>query len=511
MNRFLKKLTNLIFSRITILGVSILLQLLCLFTMFNWLKNYTMYMYIALSLLSIFLVIHVVNDNDDPVFKLSWIIPILAFPIFGSLFYIFVEIQPLSAILRRRFNKIQNNLSLCMQQDEELVRELNVTLPDVANLANYLYNCGGYPVYQNSYIKYFELGELKFERMVTELKKAEKFIFMEYFIIEEGYMWDTILKILEEKAEHGVDVRVTYDGTCSILHLPYKYLKKFKNSKIKFKIFSPIRPMLTTVQNNRDHRKILVIDGHTAFTGGVNISDEYINKKKVYGHWKDTAIMIKGNAVKSFTVMFLQMWDLNEKNLDNIEDYVDDRPYRARGYVIPYGDNPFSDEHLGVNIYMDIINTAKNYVHICSPYLIPNNDLISALIYAAKRGVDVKIIVPGIQDKKYCRALSYTYYPQLINAGVKIYHYTPGFIHAKSIVSDDKKAMVGTQNLDFRSLFLHFECGAFFCTTSTVNDVEDDFNDTLNKSDLFELTDLKKVHLPTKAAGKLLRLVAPLL
>jgi cardiolipin synthase len=468
-------------------------------------------MYASILLTSILLIIGIVNSDSDPLIKISWIIPILAFPVFGSLFYLFISSQPQSALLKRKFKKLNENSGYSLEQKHELTKELNVVAPQVYNLANYVYNTEGYPVYKNTFIKYFELGELKFKKMIDEINKAEKFIFLEYFIIEEGEMWDTLLELLEKKANEGVDVRVMYDGTCSVLHLPFNYRKKFESSKIKLKIFNPIQPVFTTVQNHRDHRKILVIDGATAFTGGVNIADEYINEKKVFGHWKDSAVMIKGEAVQTYTMLFLEMWNLKEKNVDKLEDFISSREYNARGYVIPYGDNPFSENHLGINIYMDIINNAKEYVHITSPYLVPNTELISSLVFAAKRGIDVSIILPGIQDKKYCRALAYTYYPQLIKAGVKIYHYTPGFIHSKSIVCDDKYAVVGTQNFDFRSLFLHFECGVFFCQTSAVTDVENDFKDTITKSSLFTNDDVKKINLITKSNGRLLRLIAPLL
>lgn len=511
MNRFLKKLLNLIFSRVMALAVAIFLQLIVLFSMFNWLGNYTVYMYALLVFTSFLTIIVIVNNETDSLVKIGWIIPIATVPVFGVLFYTYVQYQPATALLRRRYKKIGKYISSSINKDDKIMDNIKKTLPQLYNLSHYIYSNSGFPIYDNTYIKYFELGELKFARMLEELKKAEKFIFLEYFIIEEGYMWSSILKILEEKAKQGVDVRVIYDGTCSILHLPYGYLKKFENTKIKFKIFSPIRPVLTTIQNNRDHRKILVIDGNTAFTGGVNISDEYINRIQVYGHWKDTALMIKGKAVNSFTAMFLQTWNITNKEIDDISQFMCTTENTSPGYIIPYGDNPFANEHLGIHIYMDMINNARNYVHICSPYLVPNEALLESLTYASKRGVEVRIILPGIQDKAYCRALAYRYYPQLMKSGVEIYHYSPGFIHAKSIVCDDRNAMVGTQNLDFRSLFLHFECGAFFCETDTVSDVENDFNNTLDKCILITEDYLKRIGLPTRIAGSLLRLAAPLL
>lgn len=511
MNRISKKATNIIFSRASALAIAVLLQFFVLMSMFHYLGNYTAYMYASIVAIAFLAIIFIINSDTDPLVKIGWIVPIATIPIFGILFYLYMQYQPTVTLLKHRFQKLEKYISTSISHDEKLMNELKTTNPSLYNLSHYLNTQGGYPIYNKSEIKYFELGEKKFEQMLIELEKATKFIFIEYFIIEEGLMWNKILEILERKANEGVDVRVIYDGTCSVIHLPYKYLARFKDSKIKFKIFNPIRPMLTSIQNNRDHRKILIVDGEVAFTGGINISDEYINEREVFGHWKDTAILVKGKAVNSFTAMFLQIWNINKKEIDNITDFLTFNEYNFDGYIIPYGDNPFTGDHLGLHLYLEIINTAQKYVHIYTPYLIPNDGMLSALEFAAKRGVDVKLILPGIQDKNYCRAIAYKYYPQLMNSGVKIYHYSPGFVHAKSIVSDDKCAMVGTQNFDFRSLFLHFECGAYFCECSTVLDVENDFETTLRKCELITTDYLKCINIYTRIEGTLLRLIAPLL
>ena len=511
MNRFIKRLFKIVFSRATVLGLSVFLQFVVLMAMFNWLANYTIYMYMGIVGISFLTIIVIINSDSDALVKIGWIAPIATIPIFGILFYLFMQYQPMPAIYRHRYKKVGEYISTSTSCDQSLIKKLKITNPELYNLAHYSYKYGSYPIYDNSYVKYFSSGEPAFHRMLEELNKAEKFIFLESFIIEEGYMWEMILDILEAKANKGVDVRVIYDGTCSVLHLPFRYLNNFADSKIQFKIFNPIRPLLTSIQNNRDHRKILIVDGNTAFTGGINISDEYINQKKLFGHWKDTAVMIKGDAVCSFSAMFLQNWNFGKTEIDDIRNFLCTKQYNARGFVIPYGDNPYTGEHLGLNFYLDIINKAKSYVHIYTPYLIPNDNMLNALEYAAKRGVDVKIILPGIQDKNYCRAIAYRFYPQLVRSGVKLYHYTPGFVHAKSIVSDDKAAIVGTQNFDFRSLFFHFECGAFFCQTATVGDVEDDFNETLKRCEEITEDYIKRINIPTRIQGTLLKLIAPLL
>lgn len=305
-----------------------------------------------------------------------------------------------------------------------------------------------------------------------------------------------------------------YDGTCTVSLLPHTYPERLKAEGIQCKVFNPIKPALSTTQNNRDHRKIVVIDGHTAFTGGINLADEYINEKERFGHWKDTAVMIKGEAVRGFTWMFLQMWDFDVRD-ENYEKYlnieVPEPKEKQSGYVIPYGDSPLDDESVGELVYMDILNTARDYVHIMTPYLILDNEMMTALTYAAKRGVDVKIIMPGIPDKPYAFALAKTYYPELLRAGVKIYQYELGFVHAKVFTSDKSKAVVGTINLDYRSLYLHFECAAFLYKVEAIEKVEEDFQETLNQCKRITMEDYKNEKIITRFGGRMLRLFAPLM
>ena len=304
-----------------------------------------------------------------------------------------------------------------------------------------------------------------------------------------------------------------YDGMCSIAMLPWSFPETLKKKGINCKIFSPIVPALSTCQNNRDHRKIVVIDGKVAFTGGVNIGDEYINEYDKYGHWKDTSIMLKGDAVKSFVLMFLQMWNIDEKTLKDYEKYIntEENLIKNSSYVIPYSDNPYDEDNIGEQVYMDIINTAKKYVHIMTPYLILDNEMIMALKYAAKRGVDTVIIMPHVPDKIYAYLLARTYYEELLEAGVKIYEYTPGFVHAKVFISDDDEAVVGTINLDFRSLYLNFECAAYMYRNSAINYIEKDFERTLEECENITLENHKKYSVFKKIIGRILRLFAPLM
>ena len=325
-------------------------------------------------------------------------------------------------------------------------------------------------------------------------------------------MWGRILSILERKVKEGVEVRLLYDGTCALTKVPYYYPQELEKIGIQCKMYAPLRPVVSTHYNNRDHRKILVVDGRVAFTGGINLADEYINRRVLHGHWKDTAVMVSGEAVRGFTLMFLQMWNVDTRQAEDYPRYLDvTRPVAAPGFVLPYGDRPFDGEMVGEMVYMDILNRARRYVHITTPYLIVDNEMVTALTYAAKRGVEVVLIVPAIPDKKYVYALNQVYYRELIEAGVEVREYTPGFIHAKMFVSDDTTAVVGSINLDYRSLYLHFECAALLYGAAAVADVERDFQATRAVSRTITVEDCRRRKLRWRFFGWILRPLAPLM
>lgn len=510
-----KTVFRIVYGRTIIIVLALLLQVVLLALSFIRLTEYSTYILIGLTVLSWVLAIYILNRSEDtPEFKLAWIIPVIIIPVFGSLFYIFIRLQLGTKILYKRHSHLLEETKPLLKQESSVEQELKKENKQVWALANYMNNYGGYPIYKNTSVKYFPLGDDKFEEMKIQLEKAEKFIFMEYFIVEEGKMWNTILEILERKAKQGVDVRFMYDGMCSLVLVPYSYPKKLQEKGIKCKMFQPIRPALSTEQNNRDHRKILVIDGHTAFTGGVNLADEYINQKVVYGHWKDTAVMIKGDAVKSFTIMFLQMWNITEKEKCDYSLFLNRTAEPEKqdnyGFVMPYGDSPLDNEYVGENVYLDILNTAEDYVHIMTPYLIIDNEIITALKYSAKRGIETTIIMPHIPDKMYAYLLARTFYQELIEAGVNIYEYTPGFVHAKCFISDDKKATVGTVNLDYRSFFLHFECGLFMYGNDEIANIEKDYQETLKKCQKIDMQFCVDLPLWYRIGGHVFRLFGPL-
>ena len=456
------------------------------------------------------------NKNQNPSYKIAWIIPILALPVLGVLLYLFVHTQVGVKAIHRRLLEERKMTKKFLVQNGEVVREIKKQDELMASTVYYMHQVAGFPVYRGLNTCYFPFGEDKYQDLLVELKKAKKFIFLEYFIIGRGKMWDSILEILKEKVKENVEVRVMYDGMCSIVLLPYDYPKQLKKMGILCKEFMPIKPVVSTHQNNRDHRKICVIDGRVAYTGGVNLADEYINQKERFGVWKDNAVKIEGEAVDNFTIMFLEMW-----NVDSISGYEEYGKYlgysrevselKMDGYVIPFGDSPLDNQAIGENIYLDILNQAKKYVHIMTPYLVLDYSLMSALIHAAQRGVDVVIMMPHIPDKKLIYYLGRSYYADLIQNGVKIYEYTPGFVHAKMMVSDDEKAVVGSINLDYRSLYLHFECACLFYQTKAISHMENDFQETLKQCQKIQLSDVFHYPLWKRAVGRVLRFFSPLL
>ncbi|MEG1847839.1 MAG: cardiolipin synthase [Lachnospiraceae bacterium] len=491
----------------------LVLQILFLIAAFLYLGKYSPYLFACTSILALILVFVLMNRPLNPEIQISWIVIILLFPILGTLFYLFVDMQIGYRLMNKRLQALIQQTKHYAPSNPDVIRQLQEKEPGMVNLAAYMMEHGNFPMYQNTSVQYFPSGEAKFEELLSQLSQAKHFIFLEYFIISEGYMWGRILKVLEQKVKEGVEVRVMYDGLCAVVLLPYQYPAAMQKLGIQCKMFAPVRVAVSTHYNNRDHRKIVVIDGQTAFTGGVNLSDEYINRRVLHGHWKDTAVMLQGEAVQSFTLMFLQMWNINEKT-ENYEKYLTisyPQLKDTRGYVMPYGDSPLDDENVGEMVYMDILNRAERYVHIMTPYLILDHEMITALTFAAKRGVDVVLILPHIPDKKFAFALAKNHYPELIRAGVHIYEYTPGFVHAKMFVSDDIKAVVGTINLDYRSLYLHFECATYLYDTPAVLTIEQDMQDTLSKSQQITLLDCKHVRLTTRLLGKFLKLIAPLM
>ena len=454
----------------------------------------------------------ILNSRDHVNIKLTWCVIVAVLPLFGAAMYFFVRYD-----LGNRLNKRLVEASIRISQPfvpepRELLRKIEAEDKNLYNLAAYLQDYAQAPVYENTSVRYFPIGEDKFAELLKQLEQAEKFIFLEYFLISEGYMWDSVLEVLERKAASGVEVRVLYDGMNAYYNLPYSYPKQLEKKGIRCKMFAPVRPFVSTHYNNRDHRKIVVIDGHTAFTGGINLEDCYINREHPYGHWKDTAVMVQGEAARSFTLMFLQMWNATDSKREFAPYLIPaSRQEKAEGYVIPYGDTPTDRENVGEMVYLNMINQAKDYVHIMTPYLILDAEMSTALKFAARRGVDVQLILPHIPDKKTVFAMAKSHYRELIEAGVKIYEYTPGFVHAKVFLSDDLHAVVGTINLDYRSLYHHFECAAYLYKVPALADIREDFRKTREMSQLITMEEVKKESPFMRFLGVLLKVFAPLM
>ena len=465
----------------------------------------------SVTVLSGIMLVYVINTRANPAIKLSWCVLIAVFPVFGVVLYFYVQTDLGSRLTIKQQKRTREQIRKFILPQEELMENIAGEDPEFYNFARYMHQWADAPVFGNTDTEYFSLGDDAFPRMLEELEKAEKFIFLEYFIVAPGYMWDRILEILARKAAEGVDVRMIYDGNCAVASLPYRYPKELERMGIRCKVFSPFRPFVSTHYNNRDHRKILVIDGHTAFTGGINIQDRYINREQVYGHWKDNALMLKGDAARSFTLMFLQFWNADEKKKEYAPYLKQPTPADpAKGYVIGYCDSPMDEERVGEMVYLNILNQAKHYVYIMTPYLILDNEMVTALQFAAKRGVDVRIVLPHIPDKRIAFAMAKSHYGELTEAGVKIYEYTPGFVHSKVFLSDDIHAVVGTINLDYRSLYLHYECAAYLYRVDALKDIREDFEKTMEVS--MQVTrEMVRSSIIGRLVGRLLKVAAPLM
>ena len=507
-----KGILGLIFSRLTIIVVLLLLQVLLYITLFAWFRQYLPHYAAVQIVFTLVMVLYLFNNQMDSTAKLTWLALIAVLPVVGAFLLLYTQTNVGHRTVQKRVEARINETRDALPQDAAVLKALQGDPYGTDDLHHYLNRSGCFPIYDHTEVTYFPLGQDKFAAVLEELEKAEKYIFLEYFIIEEGYMWGRMLDILARKAKEGVDVRVMYDGTCEITSLPSNYTSLLNDIGIKAKAFSPVRPILSTHYNYRDHRKILVIDGKVAFNGGVNLADEYINQKDLYGHWKDTAVMLRGDAARSFTLMFLQMWNVHEETPDFAPCSAPSAPLeRSEGYVMPFGDCPLDEDKAGESVYMDILYRANDYVHIMSPYLILDGELETALKYAAQRGVDVKLILPGIPDKNMPYALAKSHYRSLHDAGVTIYEYTPGFVHAKVFVSDACRAVVGTINLDYRSLYHHFECATYLYRVPCIVDIEADFEETLLKCRKVTDESIKNEKLSYKLMGRLMKIIAPLM
>ncbi len=501
----MKKILRLLTSRMVLLFVLMGLQALLLILLVMFLSEVFHIFALGFTIFGLITVIYITNKTQNASYKISWVILILTVPVLGLMFYLmFSQTGATKRLLK--------NSAYAYDYTQDNIEKYNVQMDlneEGARQSRYIHNVSGYPVFENTKTHYYPTGEAFFEGLKEELGKAKKYIFMEYFIVEEGEMWGDIFDILKQKVKEGVEVRFMYDDLGCMNTLPNKYNEIIKQAGIKCTIFNPFKPTVDSLFNNRDHRKITVIDGYTSFCGGANLADEYINKRMRFGKWKDSAIMLKGYATYAYLSMFLMSWDFFAGEKTEFENYIYElEEQKEEGYVQPFCDNPFDVENICETVYTNMIANAKDYLYFTSPYFMVGDNFMNALCEAAKSGVDVRMITPHIPDKKIVFLITRANYDKLMRAGVKVYEYTPGFIHAKNFVCDDKYAVVGTINTDYRSLYLNFECGLWQYKTKELLKIKEDFLHTLQECKEQQIVN-KNIFV--KFFEAILRLFAPLM
>ena len=512
----MNKLKQFVYSKRFIAGILALFQLWLFFFLTTKLYTVGSTAYTLLTIFSILIMLYILEkDNMNPSYKIIWIIIMVFFPVSGALFYFLFGDTKLTRKQQKGIRQLEDKIRRHMTPNPYIIEKLSKIDRSIGKQAFFLERNGHAPAYENTAVKYYDMGAAMFRDMLADLKNAKESIFMQYFIIDEGFMWGSILDILKEKAAAGVDVRLIYDGWGCLINLPEVYEKQLREWGIKTYIFNDVKFSMHLgdylMLNHRDHRKITVIDSTIAYTGGINIADEYINVIERFGVWKDTGFRMEGDAVWSMTTTFLNTWEGVAKSK---EDYNKFRPrysMESDGYVQPYYDTPLDKINLCENSYLSVINNAKDYVYIATPYLIIDNELITALTVAAQSGVDVRIVVPGIPDKWYVYYVTQSYYRTLLKAGVKIYEYIPGFIHAKMYASDDIQAIVGGANTDYRSMYLNYENCCSFYGGSIVDRVKKDFEDTFSKSRQVTITDVNKTGFFKRLLQLFLRVLSPMM
>ncbi len=493
----------------------VVLQALIIFGIAKWLAPIATLLYSVLSVLSVLFVLFLISNRGEGAYKTLWLLVMFVAPLPGALMYLFYGNRRTGKALEQRLNAVQGSIPITLGDDTAVAQRLGSEDKRVAQTFAYMKKITGFPVLENDTAKYYPIGELLFEQMLDALKAAERYVFIEYFIVQEGVMWQAMVEVMEQKVKEGVDIRVLYDDIGSIGTFSARNRAALLKKGIKCEKFNPLI-VLSGALNNRDHRKIMVVDGVVAFSGGINLADEYINEEHPFGHWKDIGFKITGDAIRSYAYMFTEFW--NASSLDKItKELVGDdcdgshgaEHTNTDGYVLPYYDSPNREEAASNNLYIDLLGQAKNYIWFYTPYLLLGDGMRDAFVRAAQRGVDVRIVMPGIPDKKIVYRMSRSYYRELLEAGVKIYEYTPGFVHAKACLADDCIGSIGTVNLDYRSLYLHYECNALFYRASILGDLKKDFEASMKASRERTLQDERSGPLFNFING-VLRIFAPL-
>ena len=505
----LSKFFSKIFNRVTLTCLVVLVQVVWLLSwFFGWIRHRTVFA-VLLTLLSVLMALYIIRKDENPAYKISWIVIIGLVPLLGGLLYLLFGNKRPTKAMRGKLERIRSEHYAAMAENTAAARCLPSRLQATSN---YLASYGPYPAWQNTASEYFSSGEALFARVLEDMERAERFLFVEFFIVSRGSLWDEVFAVLQRKAAAGVDVRVIFDDMGSAMDPPPDLAAQLERSGIRCLPFNPMVPLISFAQNHRAHRKFVIIDGTVGYTGGINLADEYVNRKQRFGYWKDTGVRLEGDAVWNMTVAFLNLWNAFRPTES---DYGPYRPANrgavpSDGIVQPYTDSPLDDETVAENVYLDILAQAQRYVYIFTPYLIIDNEMTTALTLAAKRGVDVRIVTPGIPDKPAVFRLTRSYYATLLRAGVRIYEYSPGFLHAKSFLCDDRLAVVGSINMDYRSLYLHFEAGVLLMECSLLQQMKQDYQQTFAESRPVTLSECRRSFLG-QLGDDLLRLLSPLM
>lgn len=510
MKYFIKIIRTKTFS----FALAFLIQLAFIFFIMRYLSHLSDVIYNTLTFISVLMCIWVFNRDSDSASKTLWIFLILLFPFFGGVLYLlFAERRiPKQLMIKTRFNE-QEHIRYGVKNKDILDTCKDDMLKKMIHMA---WNTGYFSVYPNSELQYYPTGEGQYSALIDELQKAKRFIFIETFIINKGLMWDSILSILLEKVREGVDIRLMWDDVGSINYVDSKYAKWLNKQGIKTYMFNPAKYSLAIHQNNRDHRKIIVIDGEVAFTGGQNIADEYINGIRRFGYWKDMGCMIRGKAVEQFTITFLQLWNFQSHSITSAEQFVLPDAFfkhieKNDGYIIPFSDSPTDENYTGKDFHLNMLQNCQEYFWASTPYLVLDTEMIDALSLAVDNGIDVRIIIPGIPDKKTVYQVTIANVHSLVRKGVKVYIFEPGFLHGKVCIADDTSAVVGTVNMDSRSYYLNYECGIWMYKNKALVDIKQDFENMFEACHEVTLEEVNNTNPVLRILRSFLRITSPLL
>ena len=493
-------------------GVAFLLQIVTMFLLAAFLMKGFFVVYLLLELVSVITVFALVNEAES--YKMSWIIIILVLPVTGLFLYFMWGRKRVNSKEYRKFRTADEELGKYLVQNEETAKDIKKCHPNKVQISRYLIK-EGFPIYNNTQVKYYPVGEEVINAMMEDLKNAKKFIFMEYFIVSDGKVWRDILEILTQKVKEGVEVQLLFDDFGTLIINNHSFRDDLEKRNIPMTIYNPIHKNIARLSfNYRNHQKITVIDGNIGYTGGINLADEYANYIVRFGHWKDSGIRLYGEGVWSLTCMFLEMLTISQDNKIeyDYEKYRPDVSVKEAGYVQPFGGGPHRNpDNPTEGAYTRMINKARDYIYITTPYLVLDQNMTNDLINAAGSGVDVRIIVPAIPDKWYVYMVNVSNYGKLLKAGVRIFEYIPGFIHAKNVIADDECAICGTINTDYRSFYLHYECGVFLSELNAIEDMKQDFLKTQEISREIDIDSWENRPLAQKIVQFVLKMLSPLL